>query len=104
MKVLWQIPAEDQDDATSKGGDSRPSYRADEFVQDAFDVRITPFMLDNFAAEWAEIRRVANAHAVELDNLRTANRAMAAQMCVDCDGSRESRRMTDFLLILGWQA
>ncbi|KAG8884128.1 GTPase-activating protein [Tulasnella sp. 331] len=77
---IYRIPADDQNDTADRSTDARPSYRADEFVQDAFDVRITPFMLDNFAAEWAEIRRVANAHAVELDNLRTANRAMAAQM------------------------
>ncbi|KAG9009335.1 GTPase-activating protein [Tulasnella sp. JGI-2019a] len=76
---IYRNPAGDQDLA-SDGAEARPSYRADEFVQDAFNVRITPFMLDNFAAEWQDIKRAANAHAVELDNLRTANRAMTIQM------------------------
>ncbi|KAG8905518.1 GTPase-activating protein [Tulasnella sp. 403] len=61
-------------------GDTRVLYRADDFVQDAFGVRITPFMLDTYSNEWNELKRVQNAHAIELDNLRTTNRNLTAQV------------------------
>lgn len=60
--------------------ESKVRYRADDFVEDAFRVKITPFMLDTYANEWNELRRVQNAHAVEMDNLRTANRSLANQV------------------------
>lgn len=60
--------------------ESKVRYRADDFVEDAFRVQITPFMLDTYANEWNELRRVQTAHAVEMDNLRTANRSLANQV------------------------
>ncbi|KAG8987441.1 GTPase-activating protein [Tulasnella sp. 427] len=59
---------------------SKVRYRADDFVEDAFRVKITPFMLDTYSNEWNELRRVQTAHAVEMDNLRTANRGLASQV------------------------
>ena len=32
-------------------------YRVDEFVQDAISLRITPFMLDNYAREYEDLVR-----------------------------------------------
>lgn len=67
-------------DVTEHVGEPGPQYRANEFVQDAFSVRITPFLLDTFANEWQDLRRVQNAHAIEVDNLRTVNRNLTSQV------------------------
>lgn len=40
----------------------------------------TPFMLDSFAGEWEGQLRVQNAHALELDTLRNANRHLSNQV------------------------
>lgn len=37
-------------------------------------------MLDSYAHEWEELCRVANAHATEMDTLRSANRVLTAQV------------------------
>lgn len=39
-------------------------------------------MLDSFAGEWEEHLRAQNAHALELDTLRNANRSLRDQVCV----------------------
>lgn len=65
---------------TDRTTESRFRYRADDFVVDAFRVKITPFMLDTYANEYNELRRVQTAHAMEMDNLRTANRGLANQV------------------------
>ena len=62
--------------------DLTATYQADRFVQDALRVRITPFMLDGFAGEWEDLLRVQNAHALEMDSLRIANRNLSAQVYV----------------------
>lgn len=60
----------------------KESYRVDEFVQDAVSLRITPFMLDSYAHEYEEMVRRREAHAAELDALRTSNRNLLSQVCV----------------------
>lgn len=60
----------------------KPSYRVDEFVEDANSQRITPFMLDSYAHEWSEMLRVREAHAMEVDALRTSNRVLLQQVFV----------------------
>ena len=55
-------------------------YRVDDFVEDAFAVKITPFMLDNYASEYTELVRTREAHALELDELRNSNRMLSAQV------------------------
>lgn len=62
---------------------ARPSYDVDRFVQDAFQVKVSPFMLDSYGAEWEDLRRAANKHAMEMDGLRNANRQLTAQVSVD---------------------
>lgn len=57
-------------------------YRVDEFVQDAVSLKITPFMLDSYAQEYAEIVRKRDAHMAEMDALRTSNRNLSAQVWV----------------------
>ncbi|TDL26268.1 RabGAP/TBC [Rickenella mellea] len=63
-------------------GDAHPgaAYRVDEFVQDAVQVRITPFMLDSYAHEYEDLVRAREAHAVEMDELRNTNRHLSAQV------------------------
>ena len=64
------------------------SYRVDEFVQDAINLKITPFMLDQYANEYEELVRKRDAHAIEVDSLRTTNRTLSNQVyalrCVEC--------------------
>ncbi|KAI1785190.1 RabGAP/TBC [Ganoderma leucocontextum] len=55
-------------------------YHVDEFVQDSISLRITPFMLDNYAHEYEELVRARDAHKVEVENLRNTNTRLLAQM------------------------
>ncbi len=55
-------------------------YDIDRFVQDAVSMNITPFMLDQYATEYAELVRTRDAHAIEMDNLRNTNRTLQAQV------------------------
>ncbi|WWD09014.1 hypothetical protein V865_007130 [Kwoniella europaea PYCC6329] len=73
------------------GGNSSPAgsgsrseeeeeWKANEFVRDAYEIRITPFMLDSYASEWDEQQKNQNRHALEIDTLRNANRNLSAQV------------------------
>ncbi|WWC99290.1 hypothetical protein V866_006187 [Kwoniella sp. B9012] len=55
-------------------------WKANEFVRDAYEIRITPFMLDSYASEWDEQQKNQNRHALEIDTLRNANRNLSAQV------------------------
>ena len=61
-------------------GSKGDAYRADEFVQDAVKLRITPFMLDSYAREYEELVRLRDAHSLEVETLRNGNRNLTAQM------------------------
>ncbi|KAF8444618.1 rab-GTPase-TBC domain-containing protein [Boletus edulis BED1] len=63
-----------------QGSDSQAQYNVDEFVHDAVSLRITPFMLDAYAHEYADLVRAREAHAIEVDTLRNVNRALAAKV------------------------
>jgi hypothetical protein len=67
-------------DSTSLRDSKKEAYRVDEFVQDAFSLRITPFMLDSYAHEYEDLVRMRDAHALEMDNLRNSNRILLAQV------------------------
>jgi len=56
------------------------TYDVDPFVQDAVNLRITPLMLDGFAAEHREAVRIKEAHTLEVDALRNSNRNLSAQV------------------------
>jgi hypothetical protein len=56
------------------------SYEVDMFVKEACELRITAFMLDNYANEWQEAVRIRDAHAIEMDGLRNANRSLKTQV------------------------
>ncbi|KAK4166149.1 putative GTPase-activating protein [Cladorrhinum sp. PSN259] len=55
-------------------------YRADQFVRDACDVKITPEMLKSYQAEWEEKTRAEKEREAELENLRASNASYAARV------------------------
>ena len=55
-------------------------YDIDLYVQDAVSLHITPFMLDQYANEYEELVRKRDAHAIEVDSLRTTNRTLSNQV------------------------
>ncbi|KAH9176308.1 rab-GTPase-TBC domain-containing protein [Lactarius sanguifluus] len=58
----------------------KATYRVDDFVNDAMSLRITPFMLDSYTHEYSEMIRAREAHAAEVDALRSHNRQLSAQV------------------------
>jgi ecotropic viral integration site 5 protein len=58
----------------------KPTYRTNDFVQDAYQIRIMSYNLDQYAAEFEEQVRAANAHRREVDALRLVNRNLAAKV------------------------
>ncbi|OHW90241.1 TBC domain-containing protein [Colletotrichum incanum] len=48
-------------------------YRADQFVRDACDIKITPEILKAYTLEWEEKTRVEKEREAELEQLRSAN-------------------------------
>ncbi|KAG8213944.1 putative GTPase-activating protein [Butyriboletus roseoflavus] len=82
-RVFEQYKIESSDEDEDEGGEeSGPpaSYNVDEFVQDAVSLRITPFMLDAYAHEYADLVRAREAHAVEMDTLRNSNRVLTSKV------------------------
>lgn len=55
------------------GGADKELYRADELVQDATQIKVSPEMLTAYEVEWEELRRTEREKEVELENLRTSN-------------------------------
>ena len=49
---------------------------------DALQLKITPFMLDSYTHEYEDIVRTREAHLIEVDSLRNANRHLTAQVYV----------------------
>ncbi|KAI5889410.1 RabGAP/TBC [Schizophyllum commune H4-8] len=61
-------------------GDAPPTYKVDEFIRDAVSLRISSFMLDNYAHEYEELMRETHKNALEKDELRNTNRVLAAKV------------------------
>jgi len=55
-------------------------YRADQLVQDACEVKITPELLKTYATEWEEKTRVEKERETELENLRNSNASYAIKV------------------------
>ncbi len=70
----------DQYLSNTTSAEGKPVYRTNEFVRDAFEIKITPFILDTYAAEFDAQVRAANAHRREVDALRLVNRNLAARV------------------------
>ncbi|KAF7792369.1 hypothetical protein EIP86_003406 [Pleurotus ostreatoroseus] len=56
------------------------TYDVDQYVQDAVSMKITPFMLDQYANEYEDLIRTRDAHAIEMDALKNSNRNLSAQV------------------------
>jgi len=56
------------------------TYNIGLFVQEAVNLRVTPLMLEAFAAEYREVVRIKEAHALEVDALRNSNRNLSTQV------------------------
>lgn len=67
-------------DAQEGSREGEEEWRTNDFVRDAYEVHITPLMLDQYESEWEEKCRAEMAHAREIDQLRTANRHLSAQI------------------------
>ncbi|KAF8658292.1 hypothetical protein AX16_002064 [Volvariella volvacea WC 439] len=72
--------SEDDANIPSNGKAKEARYRVDEFVQDAVNLRITPFMLDCYRHEYEDMIRENNKRAIEMDELRNSNRQLSAQV------------------------
>ena len=80
-EFLTQIDPPTADDESEQ--DKRDGrYDVDRFVEDAFALKISSFMLDQYAEEYEEMLRTRNAHVIEMDALRNSNRNLSAQVCV----------------------
>lgn len=66
--------------SSATASSTKSSYRTNEFVRDAFEVKITPFILDTYAAEFDVQVRAANAHRREVEALRLVNRNLASRV------------------------
>ncbi|EPT04982.1 hypothetical protein FOMPIDRAFT_1039829 [Fomitopsis schrenkii] len=71
-------PPRASDESEQEKRDAR--YNVDRFVEDAFALKISSFMLDQYAEEYEEMLRTRNAHAIEMDTLRTSNRNLSVQV------------------------
>ncbi|CAK7263793.1 hypothetical protein SEPCBS119000_000666 [Sporothrix epigloea] len=55
-------------------------YRADQFVRDACDVRLTPELIKSYTAEWEEQSRLKKEREVELETLRATNASLTIKV------------------------
>jgi hypothetical protein len=55
-------------------------HQADQFVQDAMAIRVTPFMLDSLAHEYSEMIKIRDAHTLEIEGLKNSNRNLYTQV------------------------
>ncbi|KAF9820252.1 hypothetical protein IEO21_01466 [Rhodonia placenta] len=81
---LYQVdPPSGDSSSQAEEGEARIGdikYNVDQFVQDAFALDVTSFMLDSYVQEYEEMVRTRNAHAIEMDALRNSNRQLSAQV------------------------
>lgn len=64
----------------SSGGIDKEVYRADDLVQDACAVKITPETLRIYTAEWKEIARLEKEKESDLEQLRIANSVLSQKI------------------------
>ncbi|ERS95891.1 GTPase activating protein (Gyp5) [Sporothrix schenckii 1099-18] len=55
-------------------------YRADQFVRDACEVKLTPELIKTYTAEWEEKTRAEKEREAELENLRTSNASLTVKV------------------------
>lgn len=57
-----------------------PIYRANDFVNDAYGIKLTPSQLQKYAVDYAEYTRVETQRTFELENLKTNNGSLTLQV------------------------
>ena len=55
-------------------------YRADQFVQDACEVKLTPELIKAYTAEWEEKTRAEKEREAEIEHLRTTNASLTIKV------------------------
>jgi O-methyltransferase involved in polyketide biosynthesis len=55
-------------------------YRADQLIQDACAVKITPEVLKTYALEWEERTRLEKERETELESLKSSNASLAQKV------------------------
>ncbi|EFX06242.1 GTPase activating protein [Grosmannia clavigera kw1407] len=55
-------------------------YRADQFVRDACEVKLTPELVKAYTAEWEEKTRTERERETELDHLRSSNASLTRRV------------------------
>ncbi|CAK7204585.1 hypothetical protein SEUCBS139899_007343 [Sporothrix eucalyptigena] len=55
-------------------------YRADQFVRDACEVKLTPELIKSYTTEWEEKTRAEKEREAELENLRTTNASLTIKV------------------------
>lgn len=76
---VYRVDSPTSDDESEKEK-RNGKYDVDRYVEDAFALKISSFMLDSYAKEYEELIRTRNQHAMEMDALRTSNRNLSAQV------------------------
>ena len=64
----------------SSGGSDKAVYRADELIQDACAVNITPEAIKQYTTDYETRTRLEKEREAEFENLRTANTGLAAKI------------------------
>ena len=59
---------------------SEPSYRANDFVNDAYGIKLTPSQLHRYAVDYAEYARAESERTSELETLKTNNGLLTLQV------------------------
>ncbi|EQL01493.1 GTPase activating protein (Gyp5) [Ophiocordyceps sinensis CO18] len=65
---------------SSSSSQDKEVYRADQFVRDACDVKITPETLKMYTTEWEDKTRAERDRETELQELRSANQGSAVKV------------------------
>jgi chromosome segregation ATPase len=59
---------------------SEPTYRANDFVNDAYGIKLTPLQLQKYATDHLEVIRLESERTSELENLKANNGALTLQV------------------------
>jgi chromosome segregation ATPase len=59
---------------------TEPTYRANDFVNDAYGIKLTPSQLQKYAVDYAEFNRIETQRTSELENLKTNNGSLTLQV------------------------
>jgi ecotropic viral integration site 5 protein len=57
-----------------------PTYRANDLVNDAYGIKLTPAQLQKYGADYAEVSRAEMLRVSELENLKSGNASLAVQV------------------------